>query len=102
MSKKWMREAVVVCSKAVALGTLGTGMAQADGLYSAAATIQGYGVPADFSLLVWAPLLVLALACAGGLLWLIHSDSTQGRVRAPADARPRQRAFLPCRRLAHP
>jgi len=102
MSKKWMREAVVVCSKAVALGTLGTGMAQADGLYSAAATIQGYGVPAGFSLVVWAPLLMLAVVCIGGLLWLIGSDSKQGRVRMSAGARPRQRTFLPGRRLAHP
>ncbi|HWY24041.1 MAG TPA: hypothetical protein VNX47_03935 [Nevskia sp.] len=40
------------------------------------------GVPAEFSMLIWAPVLLITFACCGYLLWLIVADARQNRPRA--------------------
>jgi len=100
MSKHWMRELSVACSKAVALSALGIGMARAAGLETDQASTASYGVPADFSLLIWLPLLLLTFACVGGLLWLIWSDAKPRRLKALQTTRRRRLKLAPTVRMA--
>jgi len=98
MSKHWMRKLSVACSKALALSAAGIEMAQAGGLQTA--TAASYGVPADFSLLIWVPLLLLSFACVGGLLWLIWSDAKPRRFVALQIIRRRRLKLAPTVRMA--
>ncbi len=81
-----------------------SGTARAGGLQaiSNAATAASYGVPDEFSVLIWAPLLLLTFACVGGLLWLIWSDANKGRlVAAPQPAKRRGIKLVPAQRVPH-
>jgi len=97
MARKWIFAALEMCSQLAAVTTIG--LAHADDLPAAAGT-AGYGLPADYSLLIWMPLLLLTFACIGGLLWLIRSDAKQDR---PAVSRfAMRRRFSMGRRLLWP
>ena len=90
MSKYWMRGLWSFSSKVLAVVASGTARAGGLQAISNAATAASYGVPDEFSVLIWAPLLLLAFACVGGLLWLIWSDANKGRlVAAPQTAKRR-------------
>ena len=91
MTHKRMFAVLETCSKAVAASTIGLAHA---GDPPAAARAVGYDVPADYSMLIWMPLLLLTFACTGGLLWLLRSDAKQER---PAVSR-----FAMHRRLSWP
>ena len=101
MSKHWMRGIWSFSSKALAVGASGTARAGGLQAISNAATAASYGVPDEFSVLIWAPLLLLAFACVGGLLWLIWSDANKGRLLAPRTAKRRGIRLLPTLRVPH-
>jgi hypothetical protein len=100
MSKHWMRGLWSFSSKVLAVAASGTARAGGLQAISNAATAASYGVPDEFSVLIWAPLLLLAFACVGGLLWLIWSDANKGRlVAAPQTAKRRGIKLVPTLRL---
>ena len=99
MSKHWMRGLWSFSSKALAVGASGTARAGGLQAISNAATAASYGVPDEFSVLIWAPLLLLAFACVGGLLWLIWSDASKGRLAAPQTAKRRGIKLAPTLRV---
>lgn len=75
-------------------GVIGTGTAQAFALPGCAAgsftapisvVVAGdlaNGLPAEFSMLIWAPVLLITFISAGCLLWLIAADARAGLRKA--------------------
>jgi hypothetical protein len=84
-------------AKAAVLGACVTATAQAGGLSAAAG--PGYEVPAELSMLVWAPVLRLTAACVIARLWMIGTDARRSRA-LNGSIQPRRGFYLAGRRVA--
>ena len=93
-----MARNVTIAMTGVALA-LCTVAAQADVAPLQAYAAAGWNIPAAFSMLLWAPLLGLGFACAGGLLWLIRADAQKSVRKAYRGAR---QSLLPAPKKSMP